>query len=153
MRVSSASHWSLQDGKRGSTYNTDDGAVLGDIVRLDLLDEAQREDQGKEPDQAQAEGPAPRSTFHVESFVCKEGKKNNLLALLLAGGRRVKEMKRGEGVAGVDVDRARSLLEPILPVTEEEGIRTPAAVWCEVVGGTGEESKRRAKSNLLNVSP
>jgi hypothetical protein len=58
--------------------------------------------------------------------VWEEEKKRNPLALLLAGGRRVKrEMKWGEGVAGVDVDRARSLLEPILPVTEKEGIRDP----------------------------
>jgi hypothetical protein len=63
-------------GKRlQCTYNTDHRPVLGHIVRLDLLDEAQRKEKGKEPNEAEANGPAPRSTLHVESCVWKEKKK------------------------------------------------------------------------------
>jgi hypothetical protein len=76
-------------GVGGAQINTNDGAVLRDIVRLDLLDEAQREEEGKEPNEAQAEGPAPRSTLHVESCVVKRREQTTtLFALLLAGGEK-----------------------------------------------------------------
>ncbi len=81
--------------QRGRTYNTDHSAVLGHIVRLDLLDEAQGEENGKEANEAEAQGPAPRSTLHVESCVCGTRKgKRDPLALLLAGVRRGREVKR-----------------------------------------------------------
>lgn len=40
------------------THNTNDGAVVGDIICGHLLDEASREEKAKEADDAEAEGPA-----------------------------------------------------------------------------------------------
>ena len=106
-----------------------------------MLDEAQREEEGKEPNEAQAEGPAPRSTLHVESCVVERRKQTTtLFALLLAGGEKgVKKMKPGE-------ERARSSRTvPTGLVVRKKKIRNSKipASSSEVVGETGEGIKRK----------
>jgi hypothetical protein len=73
------------------TYNTDNSAVLRDIVGADLLDEAQRKEEGKEANEAEAEGPAPGSTFHVDSLSGEKRKGKKRLSWgtrRAVGGRR-----------------------------------------------------------------
>jgi hypothetical protein len=81
--------------------------------------------------------------------VCVERKKKrNPLALLLAGGRRVtrNEAERKSGSCRCRQGSLFSNLSYRLLKTKE--FKIPAAVWCEVVGATGEESKREAKSTF-----
>lgn len=48
-----------------ATYNTDNSAHGLDIVgSVGLLDEASREEEGKEAQDAEAQGPASRSVLH-----------------------------------------------------------------------------------------
>lgn len=47
------------------TYNTDNSAHGLDVIRgMSLLDEASREEEGKEAQDAEAQGPASRSVLH-----------------------------------------------------------------------------------------
>ncbi len=125
--------------KRGKTYNTDHSPVLGDIVRLNLLDEAQGKEKGKEADEAEAQGPAPRSTLHVESCVRNEKKKKKpscASASRRATGPRSEAEK--EWQASMSTGALFSNLSYRL--LEKKESKIPAS-GCEVVGGTGERKQ------------
>lgn len=47
-----------------ATYNTDNSAHSLSVVGVGLLDEASREEEGKEAQDAEAQGPASRSVLH-----------------------------------------------------------------------------------------
>lgn len=47
-----------------ATYNTDNSAHSLSVVGMGLLDKASREEEGKEAQDAEAQGPASRSVLH-----------------------------------------------------------------------------------------